>query len=240
MGVLSMYARGGPEWIIWIVTAQCNLSCPYCYTTRYSGEKILSTKNSLRIIEEAASMGVSHINFTGGEPLLRRDIFVLMRAAIDRGIETSLFSNLTVLREYQARELARLGVRVLTSMDGDSSLYESIKGRGFWKKFLEGVQMLRKYGVELHINIPVSEINYRYVGDTIRKAISLGASSLSLIPAMPAGNAVTTNTYIKRESFIYALKEASSVARELGVLINVWCSPFLASLQWAGNVGFSN
>ncbi len=118
LGVLPMSVENGPEWMIWIVTAHCNLRCPYCYVTRYLSKETLSTEESLRIIREASLMGVEHINFTGGEPLLRKDIFTLLESAIDHGMETGLFSNLTILQEHHAERLARLDVRVLTSMDG--------------------------------------------------------------------------------------------------------------------------
>ncbi len=100
--------------------------------------------------------------------------------------------------------------------------------------------MLKRKGVELHINIPVSEINYKYVRNAIGNALSLGADSISIIPAMPAGNAANTGTYVRRASFLQALEEAERVARELGITISVWCSPFLASLRWIKNLSFSN
>ncbi|WP_168371282.1 radical SAM protein [Pyrodictium occultum] len=126
----------GPEWIVWIVTAACNLRCPYCYAARYLGERPLSTGEALRLVGEAAELGVAHINLTGGEPLLRGDILELLAAAVDSGIEASLFTNMALLRDGVAGELARLGVLLYTSLDGPREVYEAAKGPGSWERFL--------------------------------------------------------------------------------------------------------
>ncbi|MET1128579.1 MAG: radical SAM protein, partial [Thermoproteota archaeon] len=233
-------SRDGPEWIVWLVNASCNLRCPYCYASRYLRERPLSTEEALRVVREASDAGVEYINFTGGEPLLRRDLFEIVEAALDGGIEVSIFSNLTLLGEEQARRIARLGLYVLTSLDGPPEVYEAAKGPGTWRRFLRGIELLKKHGVAFHINIPVSELNYARVGEAVKLAAELGASSISVIPAMPTGRALETGAYIRPSSFLEALRQAEEAARELGITVSVWCAPFVASLQWARHLSYGN
>ena len=231
----------GPETIIWIVTSRCNLNCRHCYTLPYRFERDLSTDIIKKIIEEAADVGVEHIHYTGGEPLLRNDIFDVLKHTIELGIDTSLFTNATLVNDEIAKKLARTSVTIYTSIDGHNrEIYESIRGLGTWSKFLKGVKKLIEYGLYVHMNISITELNWIYVDKIIRKAIELGASSVSLIPAMPAGNALKFNTYIRPEHFTKALIKADEVAKELGIYVSVWCSPFTPIVVKSDRILFSN
>ncbi|RUM47534.1 MAG: radical SAM protein [Hyperthermus sp.] len=228
------------EWIIWIITGACNLHCPYCYASRYLQEKPLGFREVSRILSEASELGVKHVNYTGGEPLLRRDIVDIIRETIDRGMEASIFTNLTLANTEIIRSFSRLDVLVYTSLDGPREVYEKAKGEGTWARFVHGVKLLREQGVSFHVNIPVSRINYNRVYDAVRLAVDLGASSISIIPAMPAGRALATGTWVSRREFIEALKAAEKAAEELGITIAAWCSPFIPSLDWAKHISSSN
>ena len=231
----------GPETIIWIVTSKCNLNCRHCYTLPYRFERDLNTSIVKKIIEEAADAGVEHIHYTGGEPLLRNDIFDILWHTIELGIDTSLFTNATLVNDEIAARLARTSVTIYTSIDGHNrEVYESIRGLGTWSKFLRGVRELVEYGLYVHMNISVTELNWMYIDKIIRKAVELGASSVSLIPAMPAGNALKFNTYVRPEHFAKALIKADEVAKELGIYVSIWCSPFTPIVVKSDRILFSN
>ena len=90
----------GPETIIWIVTSRCNLNCRHCYTLPYRFERDLDTNIVKKIIEEAADVGVEHIHYTGGEPLLRNDIFDILKRTIELGID---IKGVLVILQYGSR-----------------------------------------------------------------------------------------------------------------------------------------
>lgn len=226
--------------IIWIITGRCNLNCPYCYAYRYRFEEEIGRETVFRIIDEAYSVGVEYINFTGGEPFLREDLPDILKYALKLGIETSVFSNLTLMDDVKAEIIKKYDSYILTSMDGPKEIYELVKGRGMWSRFIRGLEILREKDVDVHINIPVSRLNYKYVDKTIRLAVDLGVDSLSLIPVMNSGRALETKTFIEREEFLYALEKADQVARELGIGIAVWCTPFLQYIGKYKNLYSSN
>lgn len=229
-----------PEWIVWIVTAQCNLSCPYCYATHYSGERLLKGEALRRVLLEAQATGIEYINYTGGEPLLRDDMLDIIGETAELGIEASIFTNLTLMREEIASELSRRGVFLMTSLDGPRDVYERVKGRGTWERFLRGIEIIRRFGLPFHVNITVSKLNHERVGDAMRMAEELGAESISLIPSMAFGRALETGSFVERDEFLRSLSQAEEVAEELGVEVSVWCAPFLASLEGFRNLRHSN
>jgi MoaA/NifB/PqqE/SkfB family radical SAM enzyme len=118
----------GPEEIIWIITGACNLNCPYCYAKQYADEEEISGDAVLELLEEASNEGVNEVNFTGGEPLLRKDIFRILRKTVDLGMNASLFTNLMKMDRDNAVELCKLDIYVLTSLDGPRTVYERAKG----------------------------------------------------------------------------------------------------------------
>ena len=230
----------GPEWLVWIVTGQCNLRCPYCYATHYEKEEPLKGEHMVRVLKEAASTGVEYINYTGGEPLLREDILEILRQTVDLGIEASLFTNLTLVSESIASELSRLNVFILTSLDGPEEVYERVKGEGTWRKFTRSIEIIRELGLPFHVNVTISKINHEVVGEAIVLASELGAESISVIPSMAFGRAKETGTYISRGDFLRSLLQIEKVAEELGIYVSVWCAPFLESLRGFRRLYYSN
>ncbi len=228
------------ETLIWIVTGACNLKCPYCYAYRYVNEKPLEIKKAYRILDEAVELGVSYINFTGGEPLLYRDLQSILKYSMELGIETSVFSNLTLMNDKWAEIISRYSGYILTSLDGPREIYERVKGPGTWDRFINGLNIVKKHNIEIHVNIPISRINYRVAGQAVEKAIELGIESISVIPAMASGRAVETNTFVGREEFLYALKQVDEVAGKYGLKIPVWCVSFLVALREFKNLVYGN
>lgn len=215
------------ECIVWLTTSRCTLSCSHCYAWLYRGEEDLPTREALRLLEEASSLGVDEVHLTGGEPLLRPDIFELIEEAQRLGVEPSLFTNLVALDGRALERIAGLKVPVFTSMDGHcKEVHESLRGPGSWARLVEAIRGLLREGVPVHVNVAVTGSNWRYVGDTIRAAVELGVTSVSVIPAMPVGRALRLGTYVGHEHFAKALEDAAEAGEEAGVVVSAWCAPF--------------
>jgi radical SAM protein with 4Fe4S-binding SPASM domain len=226
-----MSTGDGPSWLIWIITASCNLNCPYCYSTHYLRERPLGREEVMKLLREAASTGVRYIDYTGGEPLMRRDISEILEETVDLGINASIFTNLTLLSQDIASKISKLDIGVVTSLDGPREIYERVKGQGTWEKFLRGIDELKRRNIPFHVNITVSTVNYERVGDAIILANDLGADSISIIPSMAFGRALETKSFIGREEFLKSVIQADRVAEEIGIRVSVWCSPFLGVLK---------
>lgn len=229
-----------PDSIVWLITSKCNLNCPYCYASIYSSERDLSLNEITSIIKDAYSIGIEYINITGGEPLLRKDIVDIVKVIKEYGIEVSIFSNLILLNREISENISKYIDYFLTTIDGPRNLYESIKGIGLWNRFLRNISLLRETGIDIHINIPVSKLNYNRIDEAIEQALGIGVSSISIIPAMATGRAVETKTYVTSIEFREALIRANTIARKYGLTIAAWCSPFIGVVNEISNVRFSN
>lgn len=232
-----------PETIIWIVTHRCNLRCKHCYAVRYSNELELGRDKALKAVSMFSEAGVEHLHVTGGEPLLWGPLWDVLHAAKDEGLETSLFTNATLLslKPSYVREIASGVTKVYTSLDGPSpEIHDLIRGAGSFERTVQGIRLLVREGVKVHVNMSVTELNWASVKDTLMKAIELGASSVSIIPAMSAGRAASTGVWVRPSSFLKALRQAAEFSEEVGVEVGVWCAPFLAALRLPGRLRYSN
>ena len=96
--------------VVWNITRTCNLNCIHCYSAsdnkRYEGE--LSTDEAKHLIDQLGEFGVPSILFSGGEPLMRKDIFELIGYASGRNIRTVLSTNGTIIDSSVAKQLKEL------------------------------------------------------------------------------------------------------------------------------------
>ncbi|MCS7368721.1 MAG: radical SAM protein [archaeon GBS-70-058] len=229
----------GPEDLIWLITSKCNLNCHHCYASLYRFESDLSYDDVIKILDDAREAGVEHINFTGGEPTLRSDIFEILRYSIDVDISPSLFTNATTINDDVASKLSKLEVYVLTSMDGHyRELYEKIRGLNTWEKFISGVKRLLASGVDIQVNISVNKLNYGFVDRILEEALKLGFKRFSMIPTMPSGTAYISSLHVDGKEFYEAIKLIESKAEELGVNVGVWCAPFTGLITSSSRIRY--
>lgn len=232
-----------PETVIWLVTHRCNLRCRHCYAIRYSRERELGEEGALKAVKLFAEAGVEHIHITGGEPLLWAPLWRVLDEAEANGLGASLFTNATLLpvKPGLAAKIAAHVTKVYTSLDGPTAdIHDTIRGAGSFRRATHGVRLLVKEGVRVHVNMSVTELNWAYVKATLRKALELGASNVSIIPAMPAGRAAETGVWVRPSSFMKALMQAAEFSEEEGVEVGVWCAPFLAAMRLPGKLRYGN
>ena len=108
--------------VFWNLTDRCNLSCTHCYNKSGPGrstEGELTTAEALDVIDDLADMGSPLILFTGGEPLMRADIWDLARHAKSRGLKMALSTNGTLITPEIARRIRDSGIEYAgISLDG--------------------------------------------------------------------------------------------------------------------------
>lgn len=182
-----------PILAIWTVTNRCNLTCKHCY---YYGQNIshikeLDTKSALKVIDRLASSSLQYISFSGGEPLMRRDIFQLMEYAVKNGLSVILDTNATLITENIAKILAEIGVTaVIGSLDGNQSTHESLRGTRSFNLVLEAVQVCRKQDIYVVINTVVNAENIDSLEDIAAICVNNDVNVLKYESILPAGRAV--------------------------------------------------
>ncbi|GAB4563247.1 MAG: heme b synthase [Anaerolineae bacterium] len=181
-----------PRLIFWETTAGCNLACIHCRRITVASELVpqdLTTAEALDLIDQIAAFARPIFILSGGEPLMRPDIFDIARHAADRGLIVALATNGTMIDEEIARRIRESGIRrVSISFDGpDAPTHDMFRGAGAFDRTTAGIEHLKREGIPFQINTTVARHNVDMMPQTLEMALSLGAAALHLFLLVPVG-----------------------------------------------------
>lgn len=185
---------------------KCNLYCTHCYcSSSPSAPWGLGTGEIMNLIDQASQMGTLYLDITGGEPLLRKDIFSIISYAHQKQLVLSLFTNLTVMNEKIAQQLAALNIAsIQTSLDAFTpELHDQFRGRkGSHQKTINGIKILKKYKIPLSVTIMVHQGNkheIKQLTDFIKMELKI---PFRLDRVIPSGRALQNqNMSLSNEEF---------------------------------------
>ncbi|HEX6979045.1 MAG TPA: pyrroloquinoline quinone biosynthesis protein PqqE [Alphaproteobacteria bacterium] len=167
------------------LTHRCPLQCPYCSNPlnleRAAGE--LDTAAWMRVLDEAAALGVLQVHFSGGEPTVRRDLEALVAHAAGLGLYTNLITAGVLLDEPRVTALAAAGLDhvQLSVQDHAAPGADRIAGfRGSHARKLAAARLVRAAGLPLTVNAVVHRQNLDHLEAIIDLAVALGASRLEV------------------------------------------------------------
>jgi len=178
--------------VAWEVTRSCNLACAHCRASSVHGpyEGELTTKEGKRLLDEIAAFAKPVIILTGGEPLLRKDIFTLAAYGDRKGLRMVLATNGTLLTPAVTRKMKASGIqRVSVSIDGmDAESHDGFRGvPGAFDGALSGIEVLKKAGMEFQINTTVTTRNIHQIRGLLDLALRLGAAAHHIFLLVPTG-----------------------------------------------------
>lgn len=151
--------------VVWNITRGCNLRCVHCYSDsralKYPGE--LSTAEAKEVLRQLADFGVPAVLFSGGEPLLRRDLFALADHARRLGLRCTLSTNGTLIDEAKARKIRESGFTYAgVSIDGVGKTNDMFRGvPGAFDRALQGIRNLRAVGQRVGLRMTLTRWNIR-------------------------------------------------------------------------------
>jgi Fe-coproporphyrin III synthase len=179
--------------VFWNVTDRCNLSCTHCYSKSGPGctiEGELTTAEALKVIDDLAEMAVPLILFTGGEPLLREDIWDLARHAGNRGLKMALSTNGTLITPHIARRIKESGIEYAgISLDG-AKAWTHDRFRNFpgaFEQTIKAFAACREAGLRCGVRVTLTKENCHELEALVDLSISLGASRFCLYWLVPTG-----------------------------------------------------
>lgn len=156
--------------VVWNCTRRCNLACAHCYSDSDSRvHPELSTEEGLALLEDLAEFRVPALLFSGGEPLIRPDVFTLIARARELSLPVTLSSNGTLITPERAKRLAELGVRYVgVSLDGIGAVHDAHRGRrGAFDRTIRGIRALRAEGVTTGVRITLTPAAIEALPDLI-------------------------------------------------------------------------
>src|SRR6056297_1682394 len=153
--------------VAWNINSQCNLNCKHCYSNSTAAKKndTLNTKEAFALIDQLADFKVPVLLLSGGEPLLRPDLFKLIKKARSRNLRVVISTNGTLLTEKMVQELKSLGVSYIgISLDGLQETNDQFRGqKGAFDAALEGIRNCQKYNQKVGLRFTINQENYQEI-----------------------------------------------------------------------------
>ena len=187
------------EFIIqWHLTERCNLRCSHCYqegsrSGELSLDEVRSGLDEVHDLFSAWSKSqdltfAPSFNITGGEPLLRNDLFDILGDIADRGWDTYVLTNGTLVDAAIALRFAGLGVKgVQVSLEGPEEIHDTLRGAGSYQASLSGIGALLREGLPVTVNTTLSEVNAEGFFELAETAERLGVQRLGFSRLVPSG-----------------------------------------------------
>ena len=217
--------------VAWEITRSCNLACVHCRASAlcgpYPGE--LDTEKCLRLIDEIAQVGNPVIILTGGEPLLRADIYEIAAYGDSKGLRMVLATNGTFVTDEVARKLIASGIRrVSVSIDGpDAASHDAFRCvPGAFDAALAGIEAMKRSGMEFQINTTITQKNLAQIREIHDLAHRLGAAAHHIFLLVPTGRgkdmasqAITALEYEETLNWFY------EEGLDCGIQLKATCAP---------------
>src|SRR4051812_32160476 len=218
--------------VFWETTVGCNLACSHCRRLEVSRElskQDLTTEQSKQLIRSLPETGKPILVFSGGEPLMRPDVFELAEEATRVDIPIALATNGTIMNEQVAAKVRDTGFkRVSISFDGpDAPTHDFFRGDGAFDASIAGFKLLRSAGLSMQINTTIAKHNHKKMDETYKLAMDLGADALHIFMLVPVGCGMELDPSIMLDSEEYerALNWIYDRSLEGKIHLKATCAP---------------
>jgi radical SAM protein with 4Fe4S-binding SPASM domain len=221
--------------VSWNLTQRCNLHCAHCYMSAFAGadtSRELSTEECRRVIDGIAIANPNvFLILTGGEPLLRKDIFDLAACSADKGFTVVLGTNGVLLREPQAKQMRQSGIQGASiSLDStDPHKHDTFRHLpGAWRSAVRATEALRAESLDFSIHTSITTWNVEEIPAMIDLAGELGARVLNFFFLVRTGRGedITDITPEQYEEILTYLARVQGLGNAEGDGINQKSSVF--------------
>jgi PqqA peptide cyclase len=175
---------GPPLWLLAELTYRCPLHCVFCYNPVdfARDEQELSTEDWLRVLAEARALGAVQCGFSGGEPLQRKDLEVLVEEARRLGYYTNLITSGIGLDEARVARLKQAGLDhiQLSFQDSTREMNDFISSTRTFDLKRRAAELIKKYGYPMVMNCVIHRMNIDHIDRIIELAVELEAEYLEL------------------------------------------------------------
>ena len=153
--------------VVWNVTRRCNLKCVHCYAHAkdISFDNELTTEQGKDLIDDLSAFGSPVMLFSGGEPLVRKDLPQLASYAVEKGMRAVISTNGTLITAKVARTLKEIGLSYVgISLDGMQEINDRFRGiNGAFKSALEGIKNSQDAGIKVGLRFTVNKFNVKEI-----------------------------------------------------------------------------
>ena len=209
--------------VAWEVTRSCNLACKHCraeaHPAPYPGE--LNTAQAKALIDTFKQVGDPIIIFTGGDPMIRPDVYELGAYATSLGLRCVLSPNGTLINPETAHRIKEAGFqRCSISIDADTAeQHDAFRGvPGAFAASMRGIELLKSSGVEFQINTTVTRNNLAKFKDIFALCERIGAEAWHIFLLVPTGRGadiqdqvITAQEYEETLNWFYDFRKSTKM-----------------------------
>jgi Fe-coproporphyrin III synthase len=164
---LLQFSKDKRPVVVWNITRACNLKCVHCYAhaTEGSTSDELSTEEGRRMIDDLAAFGAPVLLFSGGEPLVRKDMPQLAAYAVEKGMRAVISTNGTLINRSTAQTLKQIGLSYVgISLDGLEPVNDHFRGvDGAFRKALRGIENCQQAGIKVGLRFTINRRNVQEI-----------------------------------------------------------------------------
>jgi MoaA/NifB/PqqE/SkfB family radical SAM enzyme len=160
---LLQFSKDKRPVIVWNVTRRCNLKCVHCYAHAKNKhfDSELTTEQGQALIDDLADFGSPVMLFSGGEPLVRKDLPQLAAYAVEKGMRAVISTNGTLITSTMARTLKEIGLSYVgISLDGMQDINDRFRVvNGAFHSALEGIKNSQDAGIKVGLRFTINKFN---------------------------------------------------------------------------------
>ena len=221
-----------PKWIAWESTRRCNLRCVHCRCSSElsSSAGAFDTDKAKQLIDDICAVSKPVFVLSGGEPLMREDIFEIAHHGTERGLRVCMATNGVLVDEKVCRQLREANIRIVSlSIDGSTAeSHDDFRQQpGAFAGTLRAAELFRKHGIEFIVNSSFTKRNQHLIGDTFRLSKAIGAKAWYMFMIVPTGRGEEImNELVSKEDYEEILRwhyEQEKLEREM--LMRPTCAP---------------
>jgi heme b synthase len=222
-----------PKWIAWEITRRCNLRCVHCRSSSEIEVKAhpdFPMEEAFRIIDDITGYAKPVIVLSGGEPLLRKDVFEIARYGTEKGLRMCLATNGTLVTDEVCAKIKDSGIRIVSlSLDGsEETVHDDFRSqKGAFTATIHAAHLFRDHGIEFIINSSFTKRNQEEIPKVHALAKELGATAWYLFMIVPTGRGEDImNELISKEDYEDILDWHYQMEKdEKDLLVRPTCAP---------------
>ncbi|NDY42798.1 radical SAM protein [Dissulfurirhabdus thermomarina] len=181
------------KWVAWEITRRCNLHCVHCRSSselEVAGHPDFPTEEAYRVLDDIATFAKPVIVLSGGEPLLRADVFDIAAYGTEKGFRMCLATNGTLVTPETCERMKAAGIRMVSlSLDGaDAGVHDDFRQQpGAFDGTLNAARLFREHGIPFLVNSSFTKRNQDQIPKVYRLAKELGATAWYMFMIVPTG-----------------------------------------------------
>lgn len=182
-----------PKWIALELTRRCNLKCVHCRSAskeEVAGHPDFPTEEAFRLIDDIASFSMPVLVLSGGEPLMRSDVFDIAKHGSEKGLRISLATNGTLVAEETCERIKESGIKTVSiSLDGSTAkVHDNFRNqKGAFSKIINAARLFKEHDIKFIINSSFTKRNKEGIPGVYKLSKELGAFAWYMFMVVPTG-----------------------------------------------------